>query len=284
MILIADSGATKTHWVLIDGKSVLKEIYTVGFNPYYYPTDEFERSLEDVLKESIPEADLTHVYFYGSGISSKANVRIVEKAVLKNFPQVDVNTYHDLTGAAVALLGNKKGVACILGTGSNSCLWDGKKVVANVPSLGYFLGDEGSGTYIGKLFVRDVLLGNADPMISKVFYELNELDFSKTLDRIYKEEHPNRFFAEQTRFLRNHLANPYVESVITKAFTDFVNEQLLKYEGIHDLPVCFTGSIAANFTGILEKVLTQNGLEMGKIRKEPMDGMIEYYLGRVAKV
>jgi N-acetylglucosamine kinase-like BadF-type ATPase len=281
MILIADSGATKTHWVLIDGKSVLKEIYTVGFNPYYYPTEEFERSLEDVLKESIPDDLLTHVYFYGSGISSKANVRIVEKAILRNFPQVEVNTYHDLTGAAVALLGNEKGVACILGTGSNSCLWDGEKVVANVPSLGYFLGDEGSGTYIGKLLVRDVLLGNADPAISKLFYELNELNFSKTLDRIYKEEHPNRFFAEQTRFLRNHLANPYVESVITKAFSDFVNEQLLKYEGIKKLPVCFTGSIAANFTDILEKVLTQNGLKMGKIRKEPMEGMIEYYLGKM---
>jgi glucosamine kinase len=279
MILIADSGATKTHWVLLDGKSVVKEIYTPGFNPYYYPTDEFERSLEDVLKENLPETSLSHVYFYGSGISSKANVRIVEKAILKNFPGVEVNTYHDLTGAAVALLGNEKGVACILGTGSNSCLWDGKKIVANVPSLGYFLGDEGSGTYIGKLLVRDVLLGNADPGISKMFYELNELNFSSTLDRIYKDEHPNRFFAEQTRFLRNHISNPYVESVITKAFTDFVNEQLLKYEGIKKLPVCFTGSIAANFTEILEKVLTKNGLKMGKIRKEPMEGMIEYYLG-----
>lgn len=278
MILIADSGATKTHWVLIDGEKVVKEVYTPGFNPYYYPTEEFERSIEDSLKKDIPENQPTHVYFYGSGISSESNKNIVKKAILKSFPQVVVNTYHDLTGAAVALLGNTKGVACILGTGSNSCLWDGDKILEAVPSLGYFLGDEGSGTYMGKLLVRDVLIGDADDEISNLFYENNKLDFSKTLDRIYKEENPNRLFAAQTKFLRNYLENKYVKQIVKKTFTDFVNVQLLKYSNVKNLPVCFTGSIAANFNNLLEEVLNENGIELGKIMKEPMQGMIEYHL------
>ena len=281
MILIADSGATKTHWVALENGAIVKEIYTPGFNPYYYPTDEFERSLDEELKKEIPDSQLQEVFFYGSGISSETNKQIVKTAILKNFPHVKVSTFHDLTGAAVALLGDQNGIACILGTGSNSCHWDGSKIIGSVPSLGFFLGDEGSGTYIGKLFVRDVLIGDADTELTKMFYDENELSFAKTLDRIYKEEHPNRFFAAQTRFLRGQINRPYVYNLVKRAFTDFVNVQLRKYNQVHDLPVSFTGSIAANFQPILEEVLTENHIQLGKVMKEPMSGMIEYHLSHL---
>ena len=280
MILIADSGSSKTHWVLIDKESVVEEIYTSGFNPYYYETREFEESIRKDLAGSIPEKEVSHIYFYGSGVSSDANKAIVEKAVLSAFPDAIIETHHDLHGAAIALLGNKKGIACILGTGSNSCLWDGHKIVTNVPSLGYLLGDEGSGTYLGKMLVRDVLMGDACEEIAKLFYQYNQLDFTHTLDRIYKQPNPNLFFSQQTRFIRTNLNKPYCRQLVQRNFRDFVRVQLSKYPGYNTLPVCFVGSVAANFREILEEVLSENGISAGKILKEPMEGMIEYYLGK----
>jgi len=280
MILIADSGATKTHWVLIDGKSVVEEIYTPGFNPYYYDTDDFEQSLSEILSEKIKGHTVKHVYFYGSGVSSKTNKSIVENILNTLLPDAVIETYHDLHGAAIALLGDSKGIACILGTGSNSCLWDGRKIVANVPSVGYLLGDEGSGTYIGKLLVKDVLIGEADEEAAAMFYDYNKLDFSGTLDQIYKESNPNLFFSKQTRFLKANLHNPYCRKVVRQAFEDFISVQLSKYPGFDSLPVCFVGSIAVNFKEILLDVLSQHGIKAGKIIKEPLEGMIEYYSGK----
>ena len=243
MILIADSGATKTHWVLISGKEVLEEFYTPGFNPYYYEAEHFQESLSKELAGRLPARKVQQLFFYGSGISSDSNRRIVAEALKVNFPEAIIHAHHDLHGAAIALLGNRKGIACILGTGSNSCLWDGQRVVANVPSLGYFLGDEGSGTYMGKLLVRDVLLGEADKEVADLFYDENRMDFGGVLDRIYKEENPNRFFAGQSRFLRNNIHLPYCRQVVTKSFQDFIEVQLSKYDGFDTLPVSFTGSI-----------------------------------------
>lgn len=280
MILIADSGATKTHWVLIDGKSVAGEVYTLGFNPYYYKTDEFEESLSAELASKVPVSRISHIYFYGAGVSSQSNKAIVEKAIKTIFPGAIIETYHDLYGAAIALLGNRKGIACILGTGSNSCLWDRQKVIANVPSLGYLLGDEGSGTYMGKLLVRDVLIGDADKRVSQLFYENNKVDFSGVLDRIYKQPNPNLFFSEQTKFLKENMDHPYCRRVVQRSFGDFVKVQLSKYPGYDSLPACFVGSIAVNFKDILREVLSKSGISSGKIIKEPMEGMIGYYLGK----
>ncbi|NOX87133.1 MAG: ATPase [Chlorobi bacterium] len=280
MILIADSGATKTHWILIDNKQVTGEIYTSGFNPYYYDPREFEESLSKTLAESVPADKISHIYFYGAGVSSEANKAIVEKAVRSAFPNAVVETHHDLHGAAIALLGNQKGIACILGTGSNSCLWDGQKIVSNVPSLGYLLGDEGSGTYLGKLLVRDVLIGDADDKIAEMFYGDNNLDFSGALDRIYKQPNPNLFFSQQTKFIKENLDRPYFRQLVQRNFNDFIKVQISKYAGYTSLPVSFVGSIAFNFREILEEILSENGISAGKIIKEPMEGMIEYYLGK----
>ena len=281
MILIADSGATKTHWVLLDKGKKCGEIYTPGFNPYYYPTEDFERSLRTDLVKLVSGQKLTNVYFYGSGISSDVNRKIVSDAIHHIFPEIIVETFHDLHGAAIALLGNSKGIACILGTGSNSCLFDGQKVVQNVPSVGYLLGDEGSGTYIGKLFVKDVLVGAVDREIADLFYSKNKLSFSGTLDRIYKEQNPNLFFSQQTKLIRDHKNTPYFNDLISRAFHDFVEVQLSRYPGYSELPVGFVGSIAANFEDVLQKVLSNHNIKLGKIMKEPMKGMIEHHINQL---
>lgn len=279
MILIADSGATKTHWVLIDKKKVVEEIYTPGFNPYYYEADQFQESMSRELHGKIPVEKIQEIFFYGSGISSVANNQIVNDSLSGVFPNADISTHHDLHGAAIALLGNSEGIACILGTGSNSCLWDGKQVIANVPSVGYLLGDEGSGTYIGKLLVKDVLIGDADKEVTNLFYEKNGLDFGSTLDRIYKEENANRFFSAQARFLRTNIHIPYCREVVVKAFQDFIRVQVSRYPGYDVLPVSFIGSVAANFQDVLLEVMKDWHISLGKIMKEPMEGLVEYHLG-----
>ena len=159
MILIADSGATKTHWVLINKGIVELEIYSKGFNPYYYKAGDFTESLLNEFKGKVSYNDISSVYFYAAGCSSETNAEIIRNTLQAIFLNAIIEAHHDLYGAALALLGNNKGIACILGTGSNSCLWDGQSIIHNVPSVGYLLGDEGGGTYIGKLLVKEILLG-----------------------------------------------------------------------------------------------------------------------------
>lgn len=277
MILIADSGATKTHWVLIDRKRVKAEFYTSGFNPYYYGGENFVQSLKDSLNDRDLAGKVDMIYFYAAGCSSEANVKIVERLLGGVFENAGIVARHDLYGAAIALLGNTKGIACILGTGSNSCLWDGNNIIANVPSVGYLLGDEGGGTYSGMLLTREVLLGIADKEIAQLFYESVNMNFSAVLDKIYKEPNPNRFFSQQTKFLRQNIDNKYCREVMRRSFSDFVNVQLLNYPGVRSLPVSFTGSVAANFQDILVEVLNSKGISMGRIIKEPMEGLVEYH-------
>lgn len=277
MILVADSGATKTHWVLLDKGTVQLEIYTKGFNPYYYKGDEFTESLLDEFIGNVSFKDISAIYFYAAGCSSKANVKIIQNTLSKIFVKASIVANHDLYGAAIALLGNEKGIACILGTGSNSCLWDGQNIIHNVPSVGYLLGDEGGGTYTGKLLVREVLLGIAEKEVADLFYDSVGLNFSSVLDRIYKEPNPNQFLSQQTKFLREYIAYPYCRDVVARSFGDFVNVQLIKYPGINSLPACFTGSVAANFQDILKEVLKKYGIQLGKIIKEPIEGLITYH-------
>lgn len=277
MILIADSGATKTHWVLLERGKVKLEIYSTGFNPYYYKTDQFTESLLSEFNGRVSFSDVSAIYFYAAGCSSKANVEIIESTLGEIFVEANIYAHHDLYGAAIALLGNEMGIACILGTGSNSCLWDGQNIIKNVPSVGYLLGDEGGGTYTGKLLVREILLGIADKEISELFYESVEMNFSTVLDRIYKQDNPNQFLAQQTRFLRKHIANPYCSNLVDRSFSDFVDVQLMKYPDYKELPACFTGSLAANFIDILANVLNRRGIPMGQVIKEPMRGLIAYH-------
>lgn len=278
MRLIADSGATKTHWVLLDEGSVRLELYSKGFNPYYYKTEDFTQSLLEHFRGKVQFDKVSDIYFYAAGCSSESNASIIRDALNRIFINADISAKHDLYGAAIALLGNEEGIACILGTGSNSCLWDGQSIVHNVPSVGYLLGDEGGGTYIGKLLVREILLGIADQEITELFYKSVNMDFSDVLDQIYKKANPNRFLSQQSKFIRTHIQNEYCRELIKRSFNAFIDIQLSKYPGYKILPVAFTGSIAANFREILEEVLSTHQIKLGKLIKEPMEGLIDYHL------
>jgi len=277
MILIIDSGSTKTHFVLLSAEGTFEEHTTVGFNPYYYHKDDFYNLLRNELYLKLKGIRISRIYYYGAGCSSETNCTLVEQTLSLFFPSAQIEVEHDLFGAAIALFGKRRGIACILGTGSNSCLWDGERIIENVPSLGYMLGDEGSGTYLGKLILAAILSNESDIEISKAFYREYKLSFSTSLERIYQEPYPNRFFSGLSEFAKKHIGNDWCKSQVKQNFTDFVDKQVSKYSGYQTSPVSFIGSVAFHFHDILTEVLDENNITLGKVMQNPMEGLIEYH-------
>jgi len=278
MFLIADSGSTKTEWALIDDGNVVQKILTKGFNPYYYRKDDFVSGLKTSLKGKFPFDKIEKIFFYGAGCSSVDNCSLVETSLKAVFSNAGIEVEHDLFAAGLALLGDNKGIACILGTGSNSCLWENKKIIDNVPSLGYMLGDEGSGTHIGKLLLKGILLGEAEEKLTKVFFKEFDLDFSKALDKIYKESDPNLFYSSISPFANKHIENAFCNFIVKQSFTKFIDRYISKYDGYQSIPVSFVGSVAFHFQGILKVVLEDNNITLGRILRDPMEGLIEYHI------
>lgn len=278
MILIADSGSTKTSWALLNDNNPVEIYSTRGHNPYYYSGDELKDILQQELMTQIKHPDrITELYFYGSGCSSETNCTRVEQALQPLFINAKIKIHHDLFGAARALFHNEKGIACILGTGSNSCGWDGEQITDNVPSLGFMLADEGSGTTIGKNLLVGLLKGEADAEITKAFYNHYNLTFEKTLDLIYKTPEPNRFMASLTRFALKHIENVWCRKVVKHSLDDFITLNVKLYQGHEELPIAFTGSIAYHFKEILEEVCNDHGLNMGIVLKDPIKGLVKFH-------
>lgn len=277
MILLADSGSTKTSWLLIDKTTVLARIETSGYNPYYYKYETLVNIIENELIPKLQKKDIDKIYYYGSGCSTEINCTKVKAALWQKFPDASVEINHDLYGAAAALLKNKPGIACILGTGSNSCYWDGKHVVNNVPSVGYLLGDEGSGTYIGMRILKGILEETAPSEIIEDFYTSQNLTFEKVLSIIYENPEPNRFFSSISKFAGDRIDNEWIRKQIKVCFNDFIVNQVKKYPRYDELEICFTGSIAFHFQSLLTETLRENGLITGLILKEPIDGLLEFH-------
>ncbi len=282
MILIIDSGSTKAHFVLLGSDGISAEYISKGFNPYYYDRSDFYNLLRDELYLKIKGKRVERIYYYGAGCSSEVNCSMVEQTLAIFFPSAEILAEHDLYGAAIALFGNSRGIACILGTGSNSCLWDGEHIMENVPSLGYMLGDEGSGTYLGKMALAAILSGEADAGIAKAFYREYRLTFSETLEKIYNKPYPNQFLSTLSLFLAKHMDNEWCREMIRKNFNDFIDKQISKYTDYQTTPVSFIGSVAFHFQSILKEVLDEHQISLGKVIKQPMDGLVAYHSGKVS--
>ncbi|MFK5857391.1 MAG: ATPase [Bacteroidota bacterium] len=277
MILIADSGSTKTSWILTDGLEIIKQITTIGYNPYYHNNDSLLSSMNDDLLPVIDGIDIEKIFFYGSGCSSNINCTMVKSALWQLFPNALVEVNHDLTGAAVALLNNNEGIACILGTGSNSCHWDGKQIIQNVPSVGYILGDEGSGTYIGMKILKGILEKTAPSEIIKSYYHENNTSFEEVLTTIYNKPKPNNFISAVSIFAQNNISNSWVRETVKQSFTDFVENQIKQYSNYQNLESSFTGSIAYHFKDILTETCHESGIKLGTIIKDPIKNLFLYH-------
>ena len=276
MIVIADMGATKTDWSFAEGTSVIETLSTSGFNPYYYSTNE----IIDLLKESFSNKNLNAVkavYLYGAGCSNDHKRQIVEEAVAHYFSKAKIEIEHDLLGSARALCGRNPGIACILGTGSNTCLYDGMNVIANNTSLGFLLGDEGSGAHIGKELVRCYYYGELPSDISKKFEETCKVNKDQLLDDIYATNKPNALLASFAIFVRENITNPTLNQIVRDCMDEFFRRHIYKYDNYNRLPINFIGSIAFYFQDILKEVASDHDCTIGTVVKAPVSKLIEYH-------
>ncbi len=275
-ILIADSGSTKTEWCLLqDNKK--KKITTQGLSPYFLNEEQISDILKKELIPKLKDAVPGEVFFYGTGCSNPANAAIVKRAIHRHFKKAIIQVQHDLMGAAKALCGNEKGVACILGTGSNSCYYNGKKIIKNSPGLGYVLGDEGSGAYLGKKVVQYFLYNTFDEDLMERFKAKFNTTAVEILEAVYKKPLPNRYLAGFAIFLAENRGHYMIENIIEDGLNDFFFNHVYKYRESWIMPLHFIGSIAYGFKDVLQDLCDSYELQLGRVLKNPMEGLIKYH-------
>ncbi|GAB4007428.1 ATPase [Spirosoma migulaei] len=276
--LIADSGSTKTDWRLVDDNGIVHAIQTDGFNPYYQTAAQMATTLQNQLIPHLKEALVTKVFFYGTGCTGPAVNHIVADAlqdVLPGLQLVEVNS--DMLGAARGAIGHEAGIACILGTGSNACCYDGNQLTRGIQSLGFWLGDEGSGGYLGKTLVRDFFQERLPTDLREAFQTRYALDRPTLLENAYQKPFPNRYFASFTPFLSDHLTHPYITDLVTEAFALFLTTYVKRFPEAGFWPVHFVGSIAYYFAQPLQQAVKQTGLTIGSILKAPAEQLVQFH-------
>ncbi|MBK6990690.1 MAG: N-acetylglucosamine kinase [Chitinophagaceae bacterium] len=274
--LIADCGATKGEWCLINnGKK--KTIITQGISPYFLNTEQIIDLLQKELKPKLKNIEVGEVFYYGTGCANPTNVKSVKKAISKVFAGAKIEVTHDLMAAARALCGREKGVACILGTGSNSCYYDGKRIVKNSPGLGYVLGDEGSGAYLGRKVIQYYLYGTFDYELRGRFDLTYTTNAAEILENVYKKPLPNRYLAGFAKFLAENRGHYMIENIIEDGINDFFFNHLCKYRETWTMPVHFAGSIAFGFKDVVQQLCNSYEFELSKVLKNPMEGLVAYH-------
>jgi N-acetylglucosamine kinase-like BadF-type ATPase len=275
-ILIADSGATKCGWCLLkDGKK--KKVDTQGISPYFLDAEGIGQVISRELMPALKTKDVDEVYYYGTGCASPDNRKIVQKALRTAFPGASIHVTHDLMGAAIALCGSSKGIACNLGTGSFSCYFDGRKIARNSPGIGYVLGDEGSGAYLGRKVLQYYLYDTFDEELRYKFDAKYVTNRKEILENVYKRPLPNRYMASFTLFLVENRGHYMVENIIEDGLNDFFFIHLCKYRESWKLPIHFVGGVAFGFKDVIRELCNTYEFELGNVLQKPMDGLIKYH-------
>lgn len=281
MILIADSGSTKTTWTLTDKKKVIDESHTQGFSPSFQTAETITKiMLSELNKEVLQQQNnnALQVFYYGTGCSTIEKVQLMQNALANVFTNAHITVNHDLYAAAIALCGNKPGIACILGTGSNSCYFDGKEIKESPLSLGYFFGDKGSGAHIGKTLLQYYLDDALPKDLQSALFALPEFDKETILENVYKKPMPQRFLASYTKVVANYTQHVFIQNLIKQCFADFFTHQVEKYSLQKQIEINFVGSVALHFKELLNEVMQGRGLKQGIILQSPMEGLVKYHL------
>ncbi|HEX8516256.1 MAG TPA: hypothetical protein VF868_08655 [Bacteroidia bacterium] len=282
MILIADSGSTKTDWRLVDSTNNHHRFGTIGFNPFFQDSitiaEELKTKLLPEFRAVCPESkEPLYIYFYGAGCSSPEKCEVVSTAIKHVFPDATIEVEHDLLAAARALCGPKEGIAAIMGTGSNSCYYNGKEIVNNVSSLGYILGDEGSGAYIGKHFIQDYLNKEVPLNIAESFRETYNLSDENILNAIYKQPMPSRFLASFSKFINQHRREQYFIDLVNNSFEMFFNKHICKYDNHKTVGLSCVGSVAYHYSDTLQEVAKKKGVKIERIIESPIADLTEFH-------
>jgi N-acetylglucosamine kinase-like BadF-type ATPase len=275
MKIIAESSSTRTEWSLVDGATVVEHAFTTGINPYFQSRREISHSIRLELPDKFFRHRWEHIYFYGAGCANKEKNVIVSSSLIAQF-KARVTVESDLVGAARGLLIREPGLACILDNGSNSCYYDGKEIVKNVAALGYILGDEGSNSYLGKVLIADVLKEIAPSDLREKFYEKFKVTSNMLMEDIYANSLPNRALAHYSEFLAEHRDDSYVYDLVYSAFMRFFRRNIAQYDYKNN-PLCFVGSAAVTYQEILQRVASDFGVEIAKIARTSMDGLVKYH-------
>lgn len=276
MILVADSGSTKTDWCLVNDGLQVKSVFTAGINPFFQTQEEISSLVLDMLLPQLENYTVDSVFFYGAGcVPDKCSM--VEAAIAVALPDARIVVESDLLGAARGLLGSSGGIACILGTGSNSCLYDGSAIIQQVSPLGFILGDEGSGAVLGKKFVADCLKNQIPKKLQEKFLTTYSLTAADIINSVYRQPFPNRFLAQFTKFMYDHIGEPSVYNLVFDSFSEFFTRNVQQYVGYDTMEVSFVGSIAYYFKDVLEVVAQELGMTVGHIVQTPMEGLIKYH-------
>jgi glucosamine kinase len=275
-ILIADAGSTKSEWCLL-GKGRKKTVVTQGMSPYFLNKEQVQQILQNELLPRLKTPQVTDIYYYGTGCLDPRNAKMMKAAISKVFDGASVHVEHDLAGISKASCGNTKGIACILGTGSNSCYFDGKKVVKNSPGIGYILGDEGSGAYLGRKVLQYYLYGTFDEELRYRFDVKYHIDAAGILENIYQKPLANRYMAGFCMFLAENRGHYMIENIIEDGLNDFFFTHLCKFTESWKHPIHFVGSVAHGFRDVVKELCHSYEFDLGKILKTPMEGLIEYH-------
>lgn len=276
MILIADSGGSKIDWRLLKNDRSIGQANTPGFNPYYQPVNDLHQTLSATISPLATE-EVTNIFFYGAGVSSEKNQDVVRNCFKEFFPKAKIEIGWDLLAAARALCGREPGIACIMGTGSNSCLYDGKEITGNVANLGWILADEGSGANIGRKFLVDYLREKFPPALAKQFHERFPFTREEFLEKVYQKEKPSAFLASFMRFIFQHLDEQYCYKLVYNSFLEFYENNVMRYPNYQNLKVHFVGSVAFYFSDILRQVANDKGITVKNILESPIAGLTLYH-------
>lgn len=274
--LIADSGSTKTDWLLIDEKAGDRSFQTLGINPFFRSSEEIYLELKEKLLFDI-DCQVDRILFYGAGIVNKEKGDVVKNALSRLFPNATIETHSDVLGASRALFGNQPGIACIMGTGSNACLYDGIKILEGIPPLGFILGDECSGAVLGKKLVGDYFKKEMPEDLRTLFNQQFKVSQVDVLNRVYRTERPNKYLAVFTPFLSQYLDQTYCRELVSKSMVEFFERNVLKLPGALNYPLGFVGSVAHAFKPILEEMATCYGFNEPLVLKEPISGLNEFH-------
>ncbi len=278
MILLADGGSTKVDWCLLDQGKQVKQLYTKGANPFFRNREDIAEELSIKLAPELKDLPIGEIWFYGAGCVPEKQDQI-RGAIQDTLSGIRVSQIHvgsDLLAAARGLCKHQKGIACIIGTGSNSCYYDGEEIRKNISPLGYILGDEGSGAVLGRLFLGACLKNQLTPGLKELFLKEMDLTQSEILDRVYKQPMPNRFLASLSPFLLRYIGDQSVYGIVYSAFIDFFKKNVMQYD-YKNLPVSFTGSVAFHFQSVLKEAAAGLNTRIGVITQSPMEGLIQYH-------
>jgi len=302
MILIIDSGSTKMGWILLDGQKVAAHFVTKGFNPNYADIQFLENLIVDAEKTHLTssnyhfvasqetistdarrdkssslQVEIHSIHYYGTGCGSEQNCQLIKGVFQQHFPQAEIAVTHDLMAACHALLGHEKGIACILGTGSNSCVYDGENITERAVSLGYLVGDEGSGMHIGREVVKSYFYGFMPDGLKQQFEAAYHPDLKVFIDKLYHDGQPSRYLATFAKFAGEHQNEPFIRALVERCFDEFIKAFILRFGDYKSLKVNFVGSVAYHFRDILKETLETSKIKVGEIMASPTDGLVRYY-------